>query len=55
MNILEKWLIEDDIELAIVDEYPKELYTKQLNENLMANYPFLQWQKELNEESKEKC
>ncbi len=54
MNILEEWHIEEDISLAVVDEYPKELYTKQLNENLMDDYPFLQWQKELIEEAKEK-
>ncbi len=33
MNILEKLPVEDDIELVIVDENPKELYTKKLNEN----------------------
>lgn len=54
MNILDSWSLDHVTKIAVVDEFPNELYMKQLNENLMSEYPFLQWQKELSTEAKEK-
>jgi ribosomal protein S18 acetylase RimI-like enzyme len=54
MNILESWSLNEGIKIAIVDEFQNDVYMKQLNENLMDEYPFLQWQKELSDNEEDK-
>jgi RimJ/RimL family protein N-acetyltransferase len=50
MEILRQHRLSESTILAEVDKFPEDLYSKQLSEWLMNEYPFLRWKEHLQEE-----
>ncbi len=47
MEKIKVWKLDDSVSVAEVDRFPDDLYTKQLKQHLLADYPMLPWRENL--------